>query len=256
MDSVSTWLHKTAAEEGERNNEPFTSPKENEEMKLQQSNKSGIQADWSWETPDLSKDGDWYKERIRSLKAAVADLPKVPNLYEEGLEILKIHRRNYGVDGASELQLIWWEFPRESWGAIHEGSSMNFLITPGGALQPNAPMTEEEREVAYKFVGKLIRLRVLVPASEELRGNRPLFCVEKPHEPGAFRCIANAKTGGQNACMGKDPVYLARSEDILPHLYEGGWSAVADASKHFHNLQTKEEERQYLGCVHPRDGSQ
>jgi hypothetical protein len=83
MDSVSTWLHKTAAEEGECNNEPFTSPKENEEMKLQQSNTSGIQADWSWETPDLSKDGDSYKERVRSLKATVADLPKVPNLYEE-----------------------------------------------------------------------------------------------------------------------------------------------------------------------------
>jgi hypothetical protein len=111
MDSVSTWLHKTAAEDGECNNKPFTSPKENEEMKLQQSNTSGIQTDWSWETPDLSKDGDWYKERLQPLKAAVADLPKIPNLYEEGLEILKIHRKNYGVDGASELQLIWWEFP-------------------------------------------------------------------------------------------------------------------------------------------------
>jgi hypothetical protein len=186
-------------------------------------NTSGIQTDWLWETPDLSKDGDWYQARVQSLKAAVAELPSVPKLYEEGLEILRIHRSNYGVNGATELQLIWWEFPRESWSAIRDGSSMNFLITPGGALQPNAPMKEEEREVACKFVDKLIRLRVLVSASEELKGNCPLFCAEKPHKPGAFRCIANAKTGGQNACMGTDPVYLVRSEDILLHLYEGGW---------------------------------
>jgi hypothetical protein len=109
--------------------------------------------------------------------------------------------------------------------------------------------------VACKFVDKLIRLRVLVPAEGELKGNCPLFCVEKPHEAGAYRCIANAKTGGQNACMGRDQVYLVRSEDILSHLYEGGWLAVADASKHFHNFQTRKEQRQYLGCVHPRDES-
>jgi hypothetical protein len=83
-----------------------------------------------------------------------------------------------------------------------------------------------------------------------------LFCVAKPHEPGAFRCIADAKAGGQNAWMGKDPVYLTRAEDILPRLYDGGWSAVADASKHFHNFLTKAEERRYLGCIHPIDGSE
>jgi hypothetical protein len=55
--------------------------------------------------------------------------------------------------------------------------------------------------------------------------------------------------------MGKDPVYLVRTEDILPKLYTGGWSAVADASKHFHNFKTRKNERKYLGCVHPSDGS-
>jgi hypothetical protein len=52
--------------------------------------------------------------------------------------------------------------------------------------------------------------------------------------------------------MGKDPTYLPRAPDILPRLYSGGYSAVADASKHFYNFPTKAEERQYLGCVHPR----
>jgi hypothetical protein len=55
--------------------------------------------------------------------------------------------------------------------------------------------------------------------------------------------------------MGKDPVYLVRADDILPRLYTGGWSAVADASKHFHNFKTWREERKYLKCLHPKDGS-
>jgi hypothetical protein len=50
--------------------------------------------------------------------------------------------------------------------------------------------------------------------------------------------------------MGKDPVFLTRSEDILPRLYDGGWSAIVDASKHFHNFRTKLDERRYLGCIH------
>jgi hypothetical protein len=128
---------------------------------------------------------------------------------------------------------------------------MNFIETPEGELKPNSPMTEEEQAVAGRFVDKLIRLQVLVPAVDELRANCPLFCVEKPHEPGAYRCIADAKVGGQNACMGKDHVYLTRPDDILLRLYHGGWTAVADASKPFHNFLTQEVERKYLGCIHP-----
>jgi hypothetical protein len=77
---------------------------------------------------------------------------------------------------------------------------------------------------------ELIRLKVLVPA-DDMQGNCPLFCVEKPDEPGAYRYIADAKAGGQNSCMGKDPVYLVRAVDILPRLYTGGWPAVADAKR-------------------------
>jgi hypothetical protein len=105
-------------------------------MRRQQADASGIQEDWSWETPDLREDGDWYKARVQSLKAAIAELPSVPNLFEEGLKVLRIHRQNYGIEGPKELQLIWWEFPWESWRAIRDGSSMNFLITPGGHYNP------------------------------------------------------------------------------------------------------------------------
>jgi hypothetical protein len=49
---------------------------------------------------------------------------------------------------------------------------------------------------------------------------------------------------------------LPRVPDILPSLYTGGYSAVADASKHFYNFPTKAEERQYLGCVHPKTHQQ
>jgi hypothetical protein len=117
-------------------------------------------------------------------------------------------------------------------------------------------MDAEERAVAGRFVDELIKLGVLLPAVGRLRANCPLFCVDKPNQPGEKRCIADCKRGGQNKCSGKDPVYLVRSEDILPHLYEGGWSAVADASKHFHNFKTRPEEQPYLGCIHPITGEE
>jgi hypothetical protein len=59
------------------------------------------------------------------------------------------------------------------------------------------------------------------------------------------------KAGGQNACIGKDPVYLTQKRSILAMMYANGWSAVADASKQFHNFATKPGERKFLGCIHP-----
>jgi hypothetical protein len=109
-------------------------------------------------------------------------------LYLDGLDLLEIHRRNYTTERPKTLQLpLWWEFPPESWKAIRFGSLMNFMATLDGEIKPNAPMTEEEHGVAGKFVDELIRLQVLVPAVGELRANCQLFCVEKPHEPGAYR---------------------------------------------------------------------
>jgi hypothetical protein len=141
--------------------------------------------DWNWSVPNLSEGNAWNLERLQNLKFAIQDHPRKDELWSEGLEILKRHRSNYGEDGPQTLQLIWWEFPPGIWEAIRYGSSMNFLIAPDGHLEPNLPMTEEEQVVATKFVNELIRLQVLVPA-KNLQGNCPLFCVEKPHEPGAY----------------------------------------------------------------------
>jgi hypothetical protein len=56
--------------------------------------------------------------------------------------------------------------------------------------------------------------------------------------------------------MGQDPTFLVRNDEILPQLYEGGWSAIADASKQFHNFPTRPDERRYLGCIHPITGAE
>jgi hypothetical protein len=55
--------------------------------------------------------------------------------------------------------------------------------------------------------------------------------------------------------MGQDPVFLIRSADVLPHLYPEGYSAIADASKHFYNFKTRKEEQLYLGCIYPATGA-
>jgi hypothetical protein len=43
-------------------------------------------------------------------------------------------------------------------------------------------------------------------------------------------------------------------EDILPWMYPGGFSPVIDASKLFHTFLTVEEERKFMGLIHPYTG--
>ena len=210
---------------------------------------------WEWEVPDLREGREWHKARIRSLKETIHGRNDQERLLKEGLEALDIHRGNYSEEGPKFLQLLWWEFPKEHHDALREGCRMNFLITPEGELQMNAEMDDEERLAAGKFVDELKKLGVLAKAEGELKANCALFCVDKgPKQPGEKRCIADMKKGGQNACIGKDPTFLVRANDILPHLYPGGWTAIADASKYFHNFQTHPDERLYLGCIHPITG--
>jgi hypothetical protein len=195
----------------------LTLPREGDRQKPQE------EENWTWEAPDLSPGSQWYQARVRNLERALRQIPEAPQrYYTEGLEALRIHRQNYTEHGPQRLQLLWWEFPPEHWEPLREGSSMNFLITPQGELELNAEMDNEERAVAGRFVDELKSLGILLPATGALRANCPLFCVDKSHLPGDKRCIADCKRGGQNQCAGKDPVYLVRSEDILPHLYEGG----------------------------------
>jgi hypothetical protein len=188
--------------------------------------------------------------------AAVEGLPNADQLLVVGETALAIHWENYTEAGPKCLQLLWWEFPPEHWEALRWGSSMNFLVQPSGHLEFNSEMDEQQLEVASQFVDELISLGVLVEATEPLQANGPLFLVPKPGQPGEWRCISDMKRGGANACMGKDPTFLPRAPDILPRLYTGGYSAVADASKHFYNFPTRPEERRYIGCVHPRSRQQ
>ena len=133
---------------------------------------------------------------------------------------------------------------------------MNFLTPPPTGIKPNAPMNDDERATAIKFVDELCALGVLEP--EPYPGNVvntcPLFLVPKPGQPGQYRCIADMKKGGQNACVGADPVQMTSPADILPRLYHGGYSATLDIAKYFHMFPTVEAERVYLGCIHPSTG--
>jgi hypothetical protein len=133
---------------------------------------------------------------------------------------------------------------------------MNFLTEPDEGIVQNAPMTEEQMEIAAEFIDELQSIGVFEPIPEgyDMKANCPLFAVAKPGQPGQWRIIADMKNGGQNAHVGKDPVHLPRAKGILEKLYTGGWSAIVDASKFFHNFPTLPQDRPYLGCIHPRSG--
>ena len=130
---------------------------------------------------------------MKSLYAATETLPNHDQLCSEGLKALEVHRENFELGELRKLQLLWWEFPPQHWTELCKGGSMNFLSTPMKGLTPNAPMMEEQVEIATKFVDELWCIRVfeLVPEGSELLANAPLFTVPKPGQPGQWHCIAN-----------------------------------------------------------------
>lgn len=140
--------------------------------------------EWSWEAPDLGKGSPWYQACIASLCHAILNLQDGDLHFVDGLEALQVHRKNCSGTGPKKLQILWWEFPSEHWEALHEGSPMNFLITPQGELKLNTEMDEELKTAAGIFVDELKSLGVLIPATEELKENYPLFCMDKPFQPG------------------------------------------------------------------------
>lgn len=214
--------------------------------------------EWEWELPDLSEGGEWYQERVTNLERAIQGRADHQQLRAEGLAALAQHRRNYGPEGIDRLQLLWWEFPPEHWEELRDGCRMNFLDDPDPGLIDNSTMDGEQLDIAAEFVDDLTRIGVLeaVPEEVDLLANAPLFSVPKPGQPGEWRIIADMKRGGQNDYIGADPVHLPRAGDILSQLYSGGWSAIVDASKYFHNFPTHPDDRPYLGCIHPRTGRQ
>ena len=211
---------------------------------------------WRISTPDLAEGGPWYNDRLKTLSIAI-DLAysqeDKEELMKQGKADLAVHRMNYGPEGPTHVQLLWWEWPREYWDRVRFGFPMNFVTYPDVPLQPNAHMKPEEITVAAEFVDELIGLGIIVslPDHQKMMATTPLFTLEKPAQPGQFRVLANMKAGGQNAFVAKDPVHLYSGTDILSRMYTGGWSAVADASKYFYSFPTRADERPYLGIVHP-----
>jgi hypothetical protein len=249
LDALAEWLR------GPEEDDQTTSTLEDEDSpQWDEAPEDDADEEWTWEPPNLQENHPWYQDRVESLKVAVEGMPEAAKLFNEGIRALERHRTNYSDEGPKCLQLLWWEFPAEHWEDLREGSSMNFLIEPTGQLVLNAEMDDVELSAAGKFVDQLMALGVLQPAEGKLLANCPLFCVDKPGQAGEKRCIADMKSGGQNSCIGKDPVYLTQKRSILAMMYANGWSAVADASKQFHNFATKPHERKYLGCIHPISG--
>jgi hypothetical protein len=92
----------------------------------------------------------------------------------------------------------------------------------------NASMDASHQAIAGAFSDKLTSMGVVrrVARGRHVECNAAAsFCVAT---------IADMKTGGQNAHIGKDPLFLHQPEAILSKLYAGGYTAVADASKFFH----------------------
>jgi hypothetical protein len=133
---------------------------------------------------------------------------------------------------------------------------MNFMETPVPILEENGKMTESQIAIAVAFVIELIILGVLalVPQSFLLMNVCPLFLVAKPGQPYQWRCIAYMKKGHLNKSCAADPLHMTCHEDILPRIYPGGFSSVIDASKFFHMFLNVDEERQFMGLIHPETG--
>ncbi|CAJ1960569.1 unnamed protein product [Cylindrotheca closterium] len=197
---------------------------------------------FNWHPPDLSLGSPWHTLRLANLPWAADHYPEPDNIYWDGIQRLAVHRNNYNSEGPDpkRLQLLWWEFPSEHWGELRNGARQNFLKQPDPCLRPNAPMDEEMLEAAVQFVDELVELGVLPSIDEGLTvlTNAPLFVVGKDGQPGQWRVIADMLRGGQNDCVGQDPVFMPRIAHIVDQMYTEGYSAVVDLSKFFYNFPT------------------
>jgi len=215
-------------------------------------------AEWAWSPPDLRRNRPWYRSRLASLKRALKSYPEATHseMLLAGKADLDHHRSNYTPTGPQHLQILWWEFPAEHWEELRLGCSMNFMKEPEHILRPNSDMTPIQLATASEFFDELIDLGALeeCPPDDPMLATCPLFVLPKAGQPGQWRVIADAKAGGQNECVGQDPVYLPGVNQILTRLYSGGWSAVIDASKFFYQFPTVMSERKYLGALHPTTG--
>ena len=96
-----------------------------------------------WTPPDLTPGRSWHAARVTNLFRAARDTCEDPEkwrqLVNKGLDDLTVHRWNYSEEGAAPewLKVLWWEFPKEHWEALREGSDMNFLRPPDPGIHDN-----------------------------------------------------------------------------------------------------------------------
>jgi hypothetical protein len=104
---------------------------------------------------------------------------------------------------------------------------MNFLIPPRSKVTPT------QKAAAMEIIDELIQLGALKLAQPGhlVPANGALSTVPKAGQSRHFRVISHMKIGGQNECIGQDlVVFLGKAESILPQLYLGGYSAVANVN--------------------------
>jgi hypothetical protein len=230
----SPWEEDFSGEESEgKVDYPYT-----EQMELP----PNMDAPFEWEAPDLQEGREWYEDQ---------DL-----VIMDAHRLLDSHRLNYTSQGAHRLEILWWECPPEHWESLCFGGSMSFMETPVPVLEENGKMTESQLTIAVAFVTELISLGVLAlnPHGFLLMNVCTLFLVAKPGQPDQWRCIADTKKGHQHKSCASDPVHMTCPEDILPRMYPGGLASVIDAPTFFHMLLTVDEERRFMGLLHPDTG--
>ena len=209
-------------------------------------------AKWEWHPLDLSEGSKFYHVCLKTLKWATKKCNGPDKWTEDGVELLPYHCKNCGPDGPKRLTVLWWEWPKEHWTALWEGSLMNFLVNPGTGLMENLEMDPDQLKTAIAFLDELIDLAVLVEMDEaDLKNNFPLFLATKAGQPGQWRCIADGKVGGQNNACVSDPLHLVQPQDILPCLCPNGCSTAVDTSKCFHMFKTLKGEWKCMGVLHP-----
>jgi hypothetical protein len=139
-----------------------------------------------WHPPDVSENSEWTKQRAHNLVTASLHFKDPAKIIEDGMLMLRKHRDNYDDTGPTptHMQLLWWEFPEESWDELREGCSMNFVLAPPTKITPNSELDPEQIAMAEEFVNELVSLGVLVQVKPgEMLANGPLFCLPKPGQP-------------------------------------------------------------------------
>jgi hypothetical protein len=114
-----------------------------------------------WNPPSFHKRGKWYPTRLSSLRQAVSILPQPEQakVFAEGVSLLNLHSKNYGVEGPKHLVLLWWEWPVEYHTPLRHGISMNFLSTPRPRIKLNSTMSEAEQATVGQICRGTVSLR-------------------------------------------------------------------------------------------------